>query len=83
MITNLVKYYSERANKYERIYSSSKWHMDIQLAGQILKLPFTKKYVLEIAEGRGFWKAFIVQSASSILATDINLPVLEYSGQRE
>lgn len=77
MSTDLIKYYSERAKEYESIYAKPERQEDLQQAAQILKSLFNKKQVLEIACGTGFWTAFIAQSASSVLATDINLSVIE------
>lgn len=77
MSTDLVKYYNKRAREYERIYSKPERQQDIEASVKILQRVFEKKEVLEIACGTGFWTQYIAQSASSILATDINPPVIE------
>ncbi len=77
MNTDLVSYYKDRANEYEKIYAKPERQADLKNAASILQEIFTAKHVLEIACGTGYWTEKIAQTASSILATDINNSVIE------
>jgi demethylmenaquinone methyltransferase/2-methoxy-6-polyprenyl-1,4-benzoquinol methylase len=81
--TDLVKYYSERAGEYEKIYSKSERQRDLVEAAQILQALFKDADVLEIACGTGYWTQRIAQTAHSVLATDINEDVLEIARNKD
>ncbi|CAN5176191.1 hypothetical protein BH09PAT1_BH09PAT1_0940 [soil metagenome] len=81
---NLTEYYSKRAQEYEAIY-----HRDIPIRlkeqdsiGKEIKKFFQKKYVLELACGTGYWTKYLLGSADKVLATDINVTMLEIASQR-
>lgn len=76
MNTDMVSYYKERANEYEKIYARPERQHDLLLARQILQEAFRDKEVLEIACGTGYWTKIISKTADSILATDINDAVI-------
>jgi demethylmenaquinone methyltransferase/2-methoxy-6-polyprenyl-1,4-benzoquinol methylase len=76
MNTDMVSYYKERANEYEKIYARPERQHDLLLATQILQEAFRDKEVLEIACGTGYWTKIISKTADSILATDINDAVI-------
>jgi 2-polyprenyl-3-methyl-5-hydroxy-6-metoxy-1,4-benzoquinol methylase len=82
MNTDLIQYYKERAKEYEQVYLKPERQDDIQSAASILQEQFFKKEVFEIACGTGFWTERIAQTATSILATDINETVLEVARQK-
>ncbi len=73
----LIQYYKERAKEYERIYAKPERQEDIRKAAEYLKMLVIGQRVLEIACGTGFWTQFISTAARSILATDINAPVID------
>jgi 2-polyprenyl-3-methyl-5-hydroxy-6-metoxy-1,4-benzoquinol methylase len=81
--TDLILYYKERAKEYEQVYLKPERQEDIQNATTILQEQFFKKTVLEIACGTGFWTERIAQTATSILATDINETVLDVAKQKK
>lgn len=77
MNQDLVFYYQQRAKEYERIYAKPERQEDIRMAAEHLKMLVIGQRVLEIACGTGFWTQFISTAARSILATDINAPVID------
>src|ERR1017187_998500 len=79
---NLVSYYKDRAEEYEKIYSKPERQNDLVSVTEILQSIFTDKQVLEIACGTGYWTERIAASATSILATDINESVIEIAKKK-
>jgi ubiquinone/menaquinone biosynthesis C-methylase UbiE len=82
MNTDLVSYYKDRAEEYEKIYSKPERQDDLKTATEILQNIFTGKNVLEIACGTGYWTERITKSAVSILATDINEAVINVAKRK-
>ncbi|MDQ3392777.1 MAG: class I SAM-dependent methyltransferase [Bacteroidota bacterium] len=72
-----IQYYKERAQEFEKIYKKKERQKDIQFIGNFLIDICTDKKVFEIACGTGFWTKCMSESASSILATDVNQAVIE------
>ncbi len=66
MNSDMVSYYKDRANEYEKIYSKPERQNDLLLAGQILQDIFHDKEVFEIACGTGYWTEKISKTAHSI-----------------
>ena len=83
MNTDLVSYYKDRANEYEKIYTKPERQEDLNKAAIILQEIFTNKHVLEIACGTGYWTGKIAKTATSIFATDINETVIEIAKKKE
>ena len=83
MNQNLVSYYSDRANEYEKVYFNPKEQQDLLKAAKVFQDLFFQKSVLEIACGTGYWTERIAQTATSIYATDINESVIEIAKARE
>lgn len=77
MNTDQIRYYSERAHEYEKIYAKPERQHDLTTISKYLKDNFNNKQVVEIACGTGYWTRFISESAESIMASDINPKVLE------
>ncbi|MBK7443258.1 MAG: hypothetical protein IPI65_17635 [Bacteroidetes bacterium] len=74
MNTDLVLYYKDRAEEYEKIYSKPERQEDLKSAATILQEIFADKQVLEIACGTGYWTEKIAVTATSILRpTSMNL----------
>lgn len=73
----MIKYYAERAGEYERVFEKPERQKDLQRMVAILHDLFFEKDILEIACGTGWFTQRLAQTAASILATDINEPVLE------
>ncbi len=82
MNTNLVAYYNDRAAEYEKIYAKPERQDDLLRAATIVQDIFANKQVLEIACGTGYWTERIAQSATSILATDINAAVIDVAKRK-
>lgn len=74
---NLTSYYALRAAEYEAIYAKPERQADLRSATAMLQDLFRDKNVLEIACGTGYWTQKIAETATKILATDINGPVLD------
>jgi len=83
MNQDLIAYYNERAKEYEKVYLNPAEQGDLQKAEQIFKELFAQKTVLEIACGTGWWTERIAQTATSILATDVNESVIEIAKQKQ
>lgn len=83
MNSDIVSYYKDRANEYEKIYSKTERQSDLLLAGKILQNIFRGKEVFEIACGTGYWTNIISKTAHSILATDINETVLDIAKSKD
>lgn len=83
MQSDLVTYYRDRANEYEKIYSKPERQPDIEDLSRFIQHIFHKKEVLEIACGTGFWTERISKTATKILATDINKNVIEIARKKE
>ncbi|MFM2226564.1 MAG: hypothetical protein RJA07_2766 [Bacteroidota bacterium] len=83
MNTDLVSYYKDRAEEYEKIYSKPERQEDLKTAATILQQIFADKQVLEIACGTGYWTEKIATTATSIFATDINETVIEIAKRKD
>ena len=77
MNPNIVTYYRDRAEEYEKIYHKPERRHDLLLAEKILQDTFSGKDVFEAACGTGYWTQKIAATAKSIRAIDINDTVLE------
>ena len=71
-----VKYYHERAAEYERIYQKPERQADLLALKNFFKKTLAGQSVLEIACGTGYWTEVIAETATHILATDINAAVV-------
>ncbi|UAY54436.1 class I SAM-dependent methyltransferase [Arachidicoccus terrestris] len=77
MDQDLVNYYRDRAQEYEKVYHKPERQADLKKLISVLQSLFFHKEVLEIACGTGYWTERIAQTANSILATDINKTVID------
>lgn len=77
MNQDLISYYRQRAGEYENIYLKPERQNDLNAATAALQSLFARKKVLEIACGTGYWTQKIAETATSILATDINERVID------
>lgn len=76
MNNDLVGYYSQRANEYERIYARPERQEDLGRLRNHLGSFFEGDHVLEVACGTGYWTEVVARSAHSIFATDIAEKIL-------
>jgi 2-polyprenyl-3-methyl-5-hydroxy-6-metoxy-1,4-benzoquinol methylase len=82
MNSDLIAYYSDRANEYDKVYLIPNEQQDLLEATKIFQRVFSSKTVLEIACGTGYWTQQIANSATSVLATDINESVIDIAKAR-
>lgn len=83
MNSDMISYYAQRAAEYERIYAKPERQGDIRRLKQLLGAMFVGQEVLEISCGTGYWTEVIAQSARSVIACDINEPVLAIARAKE
>lgn len=76
-MTDLKRYYAQRAREYERIYDKPERQPDLEWLKQALPPMFAGRRVLEIACGTGYWTQFIVREADGIVGIDVNDETLE------
>jgi 2-polyprenyl-3-methyl-5-hydroxy-6-metoxy-1,4-benzoquinol methylase len=81
--TDLVRYYAERAQEYEKIYSIPERQHDIRKLKERVCDLLAGHSLLEVACGTGYWTAVISQTAKSIVATDINQEVLHIARNKQ
>jgi SAM-dependent methyltransferase len=80
--TDLISYYHDRAAEYEKVYAKPERQADIARLTDILQHIFSRKQVLEIACGTGFWTERIAKVARNVLATDLNESVIQIAKQK-
>jgi SAM-dependent methyltransferase len=73
----LVEYYARRAHEYERIYDKPERQAELAWLRERLPRLFAGSCLLELACGTGYWTQFLAPVAKSVVACDINEPVLE------
>jgi ubiquinone/menaquinone biosynthesis C-methylase UbiE len=83
MNKRMETYYARRAAEYDRIYEKPERQSDLAELKSSLSTHFKGLDVLEIACGTGYWTQYIAKSASSILATDFNLEMLDIAAKRD
>lgn len=77
MQADLVDYYARRAKEYELVYEKPERQAGLLELSGLLKAALGNEAVIEIACGTGYWTQRIAETASSVLATDINQQVIE------
>jgi demethylmenaquinone methyltransferase/2-methoxy-6-polyprenyl-1,4-benzoquinol methylase len=75
--TDLIRYYADRAQEYEKIYLKPERQADIAALREVLADTLAGHDVLEVACGTGYWTQPIAEAARSIVATDVNPEVIE------
>jgi SAM-dependent methyltransferase len=83
MSKNIIKYYSQRASEYERIYLKPERREDLKKVKEIASKVFEGKNILEIACGTGYWTQFIAETARSICAIDGSSEMLKLAKQKD
>ena len=83
MNRDLETYYKERAKEYEKIYLKPERQENLREMESILKEIFAGRELIEIACGTGYWTEIIAETASEILATDINSAVLKIAKNKD
>lgn len=78
---DVEEYYRLQANGYHnKYYADDEGSSGAEI--ELLQNTFRDRDVLEIACGTGFWTEKVAQSATSVVATDINLSMIEAAGKR-
>ena len=77
MDSEQIIYYQKRAKEYELVYKKLERQNDLSLIKDYLCQQFIDKSIIEIACGTGYWTEILSSPAKSILASDINLDVIQ------
>ena len=77
MDSEQIIYYQKRAKEYESVYKKPERQNDLSLIKDYLCQQFIDKSIIEIACGTGYWTEILSNPAKSILASDINLDVIQ------
>jgi len=83
MKSDMVSYYAQRAEEYERIYAKPERQDDILRLKQLLGAMCAGQDVFEISCGTGYWTEVIAPAARSVVACDINEAVLAVARAKE
>lgn len=75
------EYYAKRAPIYDAIYNRDRSPGDTGLAG-LIRRHFGGLSVLEVACGTAYWTEITAEVAASVLATDVNDPVLQEAKEK-
>ena len=82
MHQDLITYYRERAQEYDKVYRNPPEQADLQEASRLFQALLAQKNVLEIACGTGYWTAQIAATAAAVDATDVNEAMLQIARSR-
>jgi ubiquinone/menaquinone biosynthesis C-methylase UbiE len=80
---DLIQYYADRAQEYERIYAKPERQADLAKLKEFIRDTFAGRDVLEVACGTGYWTEILAQTARTVLATDINDEVLAIARSKQ
>lgn len=78
----MKEYYALRAPVYDNIYEKPERQSDLDDMQQWLLETVSGRNVLEIACGTGYWTVAMSGVAQTVLATDINEPMLDIARQK-
>ena len=82
-MTQLARYYRERAEEYDAIYTKPERQDDLATLHDLVPRLVEAASVLEIAAGTGYWTQAMSATAAAISATDINAETLDVARGRE
>lgn len=82
MDTGMQDYYAARAPEYDRVYLKPERQEDLRAIERWLPSVFTRKSVLEVACGTGYWTQFIAPVATRVLAVDASPETLQIAQTR-
>jgi ubiquinone/menaquinone biosynthesis C-methylase UbiE len=71
MTDTLLDYYRRRAAEYEKVYEKPERQADLQALRATVSAYFSKRRVLEVACGTGYWTRPVSAAATSIVAIDL------------
>lgn len=75
--TDMLAYYAQLAPTYDRLYEAPERQKALLQLRTRVENAFAGHEVLELACGTGYWTGAIAASASRVLATDVNVPMIE------
>ena len=78
----LAEYYRRRATEYDRVYAKPEQQADFARLADWVRGEAAGLRVLEVACGTGHWTAVAAETASIVLATDVNDAVLDIARGR-
>jgi SAM-dependent methyltransferase len=79
----LAAYYARRASEYERdVYGKPERQADLDTLRSRVREVAAGQRVLELACGTGYWTQQLAEVAESVLATDINVEMLDIARAR-
>jgi SAM-dependent methyltransferase len=79
----LATYYAQRAAEYERIYAKPERQADLYALRTRVRDMFSRRKVLELACGTGYWTDVYAPAAAQVTALDVNEEVLEIARTKE
>jgi SAM-dependent methyltransferase len=75
-------YYAACAAEFEAVYAKPERQADLAEMRALLQTALAAHDVLEIACGTGYWTRVIADTARSVLATDVNEPMLALAREK-
>ncbi len=79
----LATYYAQRAAEYERIYAKPERQADLYALRTRIRDLFSRRKVLELACGTGYWTDVYAPAAAQVTALDVNEEVLEIARAKQ
>jgi SAM-dependent methyltransferase len=81
-MSEMAKYYAERAQEYERIYAKPERQVELEALRELSARYFSGLTVVELACGTGYWTAAIAPTCKSVVGIDINQEVLDIAAMK-
>jgi len=82
-MSDLLRYYSARADEYEQVYAKPERQDDLQRLHELVPAYFSGRHVLEVACGTGYWTRLLATRAASVTACDLSPDVLALARARQ
>ena len=82
-MTQLIRYYRDRAVEYDAVYAKPERQGDLARLHDLLPSLVSGATILEVAAGTGYWTRTLSTAAAAITATDINAETLDLARTRD
>jgi ubiquinone/menaquinone biosynthesis C-methylase UbiE len=81
----LRRYYDEQANVYDDMYrrNDRAWRKELETLANAMTKTLSRRKVLEVACGTGFWTEIVAKVAKHVVAVDISEKMLEIARKRK